>query len=250
MIFDLQKASVWKRISAFLFDFIVFGIVAVGVAYLISLIVGYSAYLNEFKEMTMSNGMTVEEAIKAGASMTEEELAEIETVFADFVKSSDRAMYLYSMILSLTLLIVTLGILVAFLITEFTVPLLFKNGQTFGKKIFGIGLMRVDGVKISGVMLFVRTLLGKFTIETMIPLIILIMMLTGSIGIVGPIIILLIVVLQLVMIISSKTRSLIHDVLARTVAVDYASQMIFDTEEEMIEYKKKVHAEMAERSPY
>lgn len=250
MIFDLQKASVWKRISAFLFDFIVFGIVAVGVAYLISLIVGYSAYLNEFKEMTMSNGMTVEEAIKAGASMTEEELTEIETVFADFVKSSDRAMYLYSMILSLTLLIVTLGILVAFLITEFTVPLLFKNGQTLGKKIFGIGLMRVDGVKISGVMLFVRTLLGKFTIETMIPLIILIMMLTGSIGIVGPIIILLIVVLQLVMIISSKTRSLIHDVLARTVAVDYASQMIFDTEEEMIEYKKKVHAEMAERSPY
>ena len=250
MIFDLQKASVWKRISACLFDFIVFGIVAVGVAYLISLIVGYSAYLNEFKEMTMSNGMTVEEAIKAGASMTEEELTEIETVFADFVKSSDRAMYLYSMILSLTLLIVTLGILVAFLITEFTVPLLFKNGQTLGKKIFGIGLMRVDGVKISGVMLFVRTLLGKFTIETMIPLIILIMMLTGSIGIVGPIIILLIVVLQLVMIISSKTRSLIHDVLARTVAVDYASQMIFDTEEEMIEYKKKVHAEMAERSPY
>ena len=29
MIFDLQKASMWKRISAFLFDFILFGIVAV-----------------------------------------------------------------------------------------------------------------------------------------------------------------------------------------------------------------------------
>lgn len=250
MIFDLQKASIWKRISAFLFDFIVFGIVAVGAAFLISLIVGYTSYLDELKSMAMPNGMTVEQALTEGTKMAEAELAELEAVFVEFIKTSERATYLYSMIVNLTLLIVSLGILASFLITEFTVPLLFKNGQTLGKKIFGICLMRVDGVKVTPVMMFVRTLLGKYTIETMIPLIILIMMLLGTIGIVGPIIILLISILQLAMFITSKNRSLIHDILSKTVAVDYASQMIFDTEEEMIAYKKKVHAEMAERSPY
>ena len=33
MIYDLQKASMWKRISAFLCDFILFGILAVGIAF-------------------------------------------------------------------------------------------------------------------------------------------------------------------------------------------------------------------------
>jgi len=32
-------------------------------------------------------------------------------------------------------------------------PLLFKNGQTLGKKIFGVALMRNDGVRIGHVTL-------------------------------------------------------------------------------------------------
>ena len=250
MIYDLQKANVWKRISAFLFDFIVFGIVAVGIAFLISVITGYNSMLDEFKEMTLSNDVTIAEAISDGAQMSEEELAHLEKLFAELLNTNQRAAYLYTMVINLTLMIISLGILFAFLITEFIVPLLFKNGQTLGKKIFGIGVMRSDGVKMSTLMLFIRTFLGKFTIETMVPLIILLMMLTGSIGIIGPIIILLIFVLQIVMIISSKTFSPIHDVLAKTVAVDISSQMIFDTEEEMIEYKKKAHAEAVAKSDY
>ena len=46
MIFDLQKASLSKRISAFLFDFIILCVIAVGIATLLSIIVGYDAQLN------------------------------------------------------------------------------------------------------------------------------------------------------------------------------------------------------------
>ena len=40
MIYDLQKASMWKRVSAWLFDTILLSIVAVGFAFLLSTILG------------------------------------------------------------------------------------------------------------------------------------------------------------------------------------------------------------------
>ena len=43
MIFDLQKASLSKRISAFMFDAIILCVIAVGLATLLSLVVGYDA---------------------------------------------------------------------------------------------------------------------------------------------------------------------------------------------------------------
>ena len=41
---ELQKASMWKRISAFLFDFIMLGIVAVLIAWGLSAVTGYDSY--------------------------------------------------------------------------------------------------------------------------------------------------------------------------------------------------------------
>ena len=41
----------------------------------------------------------------------------------------------------------------------------------------------------------------------------------------------------------SRTNALIHDSIAGTVAVDMASQMIFDSQEAMLAYKKSLHAE-------
>ena len=41
MIFDLQKASMWKRISASLFDFILLVIAVAGFAFLLSAILDY-----------------------------------------------------------------------------------------------------------------------------------------------------------------------------------------------------------------
>ena len=66
----------------------------------------------------------------------------------------------------------------------------------------------------------------------------------------GPVIILLILVMNLGMIIATRTRSPIHDMLANTVAIDFASQMIFDTPEALLEYKQRIHAEMAEKKEY
>ena len=140
--------------------------------------------------------------------------------------------------------------LIAFLILEFIVPLLFKNGQTLGKKIFGIAVIRVDGVRIPTFQLFVRAVLGKYTIETMVPLFIIMLFLMGTLGIMGPIVILLLIVLQIVVMVVSKTNSPIHDLLAVTAVVDINTQMIFDSTAEMIEYKKKRAEQEALAKPY
>ena len=59
-----------------------------------------------------------------------------------------------------------------------------------------------------------------------------------------------IAVLEIIIMCVTKSRSLVHDLIACTVAVDYASQLIFDTPEDLLEYKKRIHAQQANERTY
>ena len=253
MIYDLQKAGMWKRISAFLFDNILLLVAIVGIAALLSTMLGYDKYsdtLNAaYEKYETQYGITFNTTQEQYNAMTEAEKANYDAAY-EALTADEEAMYAYSMMVNLMLVILSGAILLAMFIFEFAVPMLFGNGQTLGKKIFGIAIMRTDGVKVSGPLMFIRTILGKFTIETMIPVIILFMMFLGSIGIIGPFIFMVLLVLQCIMLVMSKSGRLIHDYLAKTVAVDMSSQMIFDTVEEMLEYKKSVAAKKAAKQDY
>ena len=128
--------------------------------------------------------------------------------------------------------------------------------STPGKKIFGLAVMRTNGVRIRGVSLFIRTFLGKYVVETMIPVLIGLLIIFNAIGImggpgiIGLIMVLILFVAEIVLVAVSKTNSMIHDFVSDTVVVDMASQMIFDDEQSMIEYKQRKAAEEAARSPY
>ena len=183
------------------------------------------------------------------AELTEEEQKKLTDAYDELAKDPD-FIYNYNMVINLSLTIVSTSLLVAYLALEFVVPLLFGNGQTVGKKIFGIAVMKLSGIKVDAVSLFVRTLLGKFTFETMIPLLLLLMMLWGAIGMVGPLVIGAILVTEIVFMITSHTNAMIHDKLAQTVAVDMQSQMIFASEAELLAYKAKAHEEMVKKQTY
>lgn len=253
MIYDLQKAGMWKRISAFLFDNILLLVAIVGIMALLSTMLGYDKHSNTlnaaYEKYETQYGITFNTTQEQYNAMTEAEKANYDAAY-EALTADEEAMYAYSMMVNLMLVILSGAILLAMFIFEFAVPMLFGNGQTLGKKIFGIAIMRTDGVKVSGPLMFIRTILGKFTIETMIPVIILFMMFLGSIGIIGPFIFMVLLVLQCIMLVMSKSGRLIHDYLAKTVAVDMSSQMIFDTVEDMVEYKKSVAAEKAAKQDY
>lgn len=253
MIYDLQKASMWKRISAFLFDAILLSIVAVLCAWLLSVVTGFDGHYktleDSYARYEAEFGVKFDVSLTEYESMSETDLARLDEAY-QALSDDKQAVYAYNMVTQLTLLITTLGIFFGFLLMEFFIPMLFKNGQTLGKKVFGLGVMRTEGIRINGVCLFIRSILGKYTIETMVPVLVLIMIFSGSIGIVGPLVIALILLLNLIVMIATRTNSMIHDLLANTVTVDIASQMIFDTKEDLIAYKEKVHLEKVKNTVY
>ncbi len=251
---DLQKANMWKRISAALLDFILITIVAVGMALLLSTVLGYdrhaeniNAYTDEYES---TYGVDFELPDEELEKLTEAEKDNFNTAWKALM-NDERVIQTYNIMLNLALLIVTFGLLLAFVIMELAIPLVLGNGQTIGKKIFGIAVIREDGIRLPPVLLFVRTVLGKYTVETMLPVFILIMLVFGAMGIIGLAAIAGLLILQLVLLIVTPARTPLHDKLAHTVTVDLASQRIFNSPEEREDYYKRLHdAERGEDAAY
>jgi uncharacterized RDD family membrane protein YckC len=253
MVTSLQKASFGKRIISAIFDGILLSILAVGLAAVLSLAFGYNNYMDKVSDTYAKYEAEYNVKFQISAEeyndLSETEKANYNTAYEELIKDKD-LLYNYNMLLNLTLLIITFSILPAVLGLEFVVPLLFGNGQTLGKKIFGIALMNTESVKVTNVQLFARAILGKFAIEIMIPLSIILMMFFNSIGILGGLILIGILIIEAICIISTNTNSAIHDLLAQTVAVDMASQRIFESRDALIEHKKALHAEEAQKADY
>lgn len=253
MIYDLQRASMWKRVSAWLLDAILLCITATMMAWLLSLVLNYDMYQQQFdarytyfeEEYGVSRNVTQAEV----DAMSPEQVANIEAASAAFAADPE-ALYAWNMMIYLIIIMVSISILLSYLVLEFAVPLLLHNGQTVGKKIFGVAVMRSEGIRVNGVCMFIRTVLGKFAVETMIPVMMLLMLYFGAIGLPGLLIGGGIVLVEFVLLVSTKEHSMIHDKLANTVTVDLASQMIFDTPEALMAYKQKVAAEKAAQQSY
>jgi uncharacterized RDD family membrane protein YckC len=224
---------------------------AVGLAFLLSVVLGYDGHTAQlearYAEYEARYGITLDITSADYDAMTEEERAQYDAALAAFAEDRE-AGYLYSLLINLTLVIITFGILLSYLILELIVPLLFGNGQTVGKKVFGIGVMHVNALKITPQMLFIRTVLGKYTLETMIPVLLILMIFFGIIGIEGTAIILVLTLVQVVLLAATRTRSAIHDLVAQSVTVDLASQMIFENAEARMNYVKNRAAEEAARA--
>lgn len=252
-MFSIQKASAWNRISAAIFDLIMLLVVTVGVAFCLSAALGYQSYFDRlqarYTAIEEEYGVDFDIAFSEYENMPEDQKAQF--IAADeAVRKDEEASYVYNMLFSLSLIILTFSILIAYLLLEFLVPLLLKNGQTLGKKVFSIAVMREDGVKVSALLLFVRTLLGKYTLETMLPVLIIVMLFFGITDIMGTMIILAIALIQIIMFLFSRTHAVIHDRLSHTLCVDINTQRIFETPEALMQYKNKLQAEKAEKAPY
>lgn len=248
MVVDLQKAGIWKRIAAWLLDIILLAVLAVGFATVLSALFGYDDYHNTWVDAY--SRYETEYGVDFQEQSTDPEVQALQEQAYQALISDKKAMQAYNMDLSLSVLIITFGVLLATVALEFVVPLVLKNGQTVGKKCFAIGLMRTDGVKINHLQLFARAILGKYAIETMIPVYIVMMVLWNAMGIMGVILAAALLIAQLVCLAVTRTNSAIHDLLAGTVVVDLASQQIFGSTEELIEYTKRIHAEKAAKKEW
>ena len=253
MSVSLQKASLWKRISAFMFDAIVTIMLAMGFATVINVFCRYdqkAADLNAYyTQYETTYGIDFDISEEAYELLSPEQKAIYND--ANLAMQNDKGFQDASMtIFKLTLLMYGGGAFAAYLVWYFVIPLFFGYGRTMGKKIFGLAVIRTNCVKVSAPVLFIRTTIGMFAIETMLPLSLLIMILFHLMGIVGLITIGLLGILQIWVLISSPTNASIHDLLTDTVVVEFISQQIFDTQEDLMHYVQEEHAKAVENAEY
>ncbi len=225
-----------------------------GFAAILSAVVGYDkqteqlqSYYTKYEE---TYGVDLDISEEDYQKLTEEEKSKHEAASNAF-KADKEVLAVYSVIASLTLVVLSFSVLLGILSIYFIVPLFFKNGQTLGKKVFGLAVVRSNLVKASTPVLFVRTLFGLYAIETMFPIFLLAMVYFGLLnGFIGIITIALLFVLQIGVMIASKTNSSIHDLLSDTVVVDFASQRVFDSQGALEGYIKEQQAIEAQNAAY
>jgi uncharacterized RDD family membrane protein YckC len=253
MNYDIQRAGLSRRLPAWLLDIILLVTLATGLmaglSYVVDMDTHQKALDDVYVRYEQEFGIDFDITPEQFEAMTEEEIAKYDAA-AEALSKDTQAQKTYEMLLNLTLITLSGGILGAFLILEFAIPLILKNGQTLGKKVFGVALMRKDGIKVTPFMMFVRTILGKFTLETMIPVLLVVAVMFGIVGIEGFLGIVVILLLQVVVGLVTRNKTGIHDLMACTVAVDLSSQMIFDSVDAQLEYYKRLHAENAAQADY
>ena len=62
--------------------------------------------------------------------------------------SDGEAMYVYHMVINLTLIITTISILLSYMALEFAIPLWLGNGQTLFRFVFCVCLLQLCGIAI------------------------------------------------------------------------------------------------------
>lgn len=248
MLITIQKASLWKRISAWIFDIILTLTIAVGVAFVTSSVVKYDDYnakmQSKYEQYEEKYGIEVDISQEDYEKLPQE-IKDAYAIAEEAFRNDKEVQQLQVDLFSLSLLIVSVSAFLSIFIWYFTIPLLFGNGQTLGKKCFSIAVMRTNATKISNPVLFVRSILGLFAIETMVPALMLLMLIYGALGSMSLIVIGLICLLQAGVMLMTSTNSSIHDLLSDTVVVDMSSQLIFNSEDDLIAYKQMSAAKAA-----
>ena len=283
-MFELRKIGIVKRASAWLLDAILLAVLATGFMYVVSLICHFereqklaNAYYAEWEDyrkeyiggVAAYYGFTYEESEdgetytltkgEAPASLedvvdalsSDENRAESPAMTEAYEKyllltPADTVDLQIQLVYNLLFMMVSIGILLAYVCLEFIVPTILKNGQTIGKKVFGICLVRPDCVKITNISLFARTILGKFAIETMFPILLVFLFIFGGLGMLAVILLLALFILNTVLFFATKNRTPIHDIFAGTVVVDMKLQMIYESPEDLIAKKELLHNEYVE----
>lgn len=181
------------------------------------------------------------------ATFPEEELSPMETAFKAYadLPSKEALNLQYQYVNSLFFMMLSVGLALSFLILEFIVPVCLKNGQTVGKKVFSICLVRPPCIKVKAVALFGRTVIGKFAIETMFPILLIFMLLFGVLGYLAIILLVALLLFNIILFFATKNHTPIHDILAVTAAADMKEQMIYATEEEFTQKKAEARRQAA-----
>ena len=134
---DIERASILKRIAASLLDFILVLILSVGAAWLISLITNYNEHIDNVNEYYDYYNEKYDIDLLGTSDkykdLTEEEQEaydeRLEQANLEYANDKE-AIKEFNLVINLSIMIISVGLFFGIFITEFIIPLIFKNGQT------------------------------------------------------------------------------------------------------------------------
>lgn len=253
MGFEIQKAGLWKRASAFLLDMILTAILTVGLLAALSAVSGYDRKAQQLEDKYDAYGAEYGVSLRISEAefnaMSKEDQEKFNAAYEALTKDPE-TLELYRATIKLSLFCLSLSIFIAVALLEFAVPLLLKEGRTLGKKVFGLCVVHTNCVRMEPGGMFIRSILGKYTIEIMIPVLILILLYYNAIGLAGTATLMVLLFAQIIMMVSTKNNQVLHDLLASCAVADYQSQPIYATLDELNQAKARKAAERARLTPY
>jgi uncharacterized RDD family membrane protein YckC len=250
MTISIQKANFWKRFSAWLVDTVLVILLAVACSLPLLDVFKFDANGAQIVAVQEQYQTTIEEQYSVDLDITQEEYDKLpeaqkekidaaKTALNELLMADKEFIRLRADRLSILLTAAAIAVFLAILLAHFVLPLILKNGQTLGKKTFGLAVVKENCVKIGAPVLFTRSMIGLCGMETMA------VAFLATIYPVGLIAAGLVLILQIFVMIKTSTNAAIHDLLAHTVVVDFSSQRIFETEEEYTDFVAKASAEDA-----
>ncbi len=249
MAVTIQKANFWKRISAYMLDVVLTFVLSLAIMIGINSLLKIDNYLDKIDayriQYAQEVGVDLEISKEEYNKLSKDDQAAYEEkvkLVNEKMSKDKEVVKLNAQTMSLLLLSVSLSMFFSILLLYFFLPLLLKQGRTLGKKLFGLAVIRSNCVKISPVVLFIRSMIGLFAIETIFPFFLI------TIGKLGVIVFVLFMAMQIFVMIRSDTNSCVHDLLTDTVVVDMASQTIYDSNEDLLKAQKAAAMEEATAS--
>lgn len=260
--YEIRQAKMSKRICAFFVDLFIFVIIFSLSMLICNSFMDYKDSKAIYDEKCLEYNLVVEKVNEEGetyaASWTiydfllsdfasagckvekEEDIKEIseecQKEFNDFLTKQNEefgkdkvALDAYESVVNYRVSFFVISSFLPLLLINFVFPLIFKNGQTLGKKLFKLGLVNKDGVRARTTNIITRFLIGIFAFEVL-PL--MIYLAVSNVYTICLLIGLAVTFVNFILFIFTNSHKMIHDVVGGTIVVDLHTTIIFDSIEE------------------
>lgn len=242
---EFYKAKPIKRFAAYVIDMILLLAITFGVMVPMCSWLGYANSREElvpfYEKYSQEYGIDLQISGTEYDELSEKQKEAYDKAY-DAMNQDKEALYVMNKILFTVLASAAAGFLVGYAILEVALPLIFKNGQTIGKKAMKLCVMHKDHVLVSPWQVIFRAILGKYFIGTLIPMVLLALPELKIWIISGSFILAIIAMTQAFIVLMSQANCGIHDKLFNTVVADFEQQYIFDTLEERRAYDAELAA--------
>lgn len=262
--YEIKQAKISTRIYAFLIDLLIFIVIFSASMFLLNT---YSKDYNDSKkiydEKCLEHNLVIEKTNENGEKYTanwtvydfmmssfsspgchvekEEDIKDVsdecQIEYSDFLTKQNEvfgkdevAVSTYNKIVKYRIGFYAISSFLALLIINIVFPLIFKNGQTLGKKVFKLGLVSKKGIKVNFANIGLRFLIGIFAFEVF-PF--MLYLAVSNVYTIGLLLGMALSFVNFCLFIFTKNHVMVHDYVGGTVVVDLHTTIVFNSVEEM-----------------